>query len=63
MFGIVLKLERFEDQSKLGATLYIVMGWAVAVAMPVLVTAVPPTTIALLGAGGVLYTVGAIACC
>lgn len=37
------------------------MGRAVVVAMPVLVTAVPPTTIALVGAGGVLYTVGAIA--
>jgi hemolysin III len=62
VFGIVLKLVPFETSSKLGATLYIVMGWAVVVAMPVLVTAVPPTTIALLGAGA-WSTTWARSCC
>jgi len=58
--GIVLKLVRFDTSHKLGAALYIVMGWAVLVATPVIVTVITPATLALLAAGGVIYTVGAI---
>jgi hemolysin III len=58
--GIVLKLARFEASAKLGAALYIVMGWAALVATPVIVTVIPADTLALLAGGGVIYTVGAV---
>ncbi len=51
----VLALERFR---KLGAALYIVLGWAAVMAFPVLTRR--PGTLVLFAAGGLLYTVGAI---
>jgi hemolysin III len=58
--GIVLKLVRFDASRRIGAVLYIAMGWAVAAASPVLVGAVPTSTLVLLVAGGLIYTVGAV---
>jgi hemolysin III len=58
--GVVLKLFRFERSHRLGFALYLTMGWAVVAALPGLVTALDPSTLALLVAGGVLYTLGAI---
>lgn len=56
--GIVLKLVALERFPRLGATLYIGLGWAATATFPVL--ARRPTTLALFAAGGVLYTVGAV---
>ena len=58
--GVVLKLARFDRSHRLGFTLYLTMGWAAVIAMPSLVTVVPLSTLLLLVAGGVVYTLGAI---
>lgn len=57
-FGIWLKLfypRRFDRGSVL---LYLALGWAGLAKLDVLLAALPPATLALLGAGGVLYTIG-----
>ena len=56
--GVTLKLVAMERFPKLGAALYIVLGWAGLMAFPAL--AQRPGTLALFAAGGLLYTVGAI---
>lgn len=56
--GIALKVVALERFHKLGAALYIVLGWAGLMAFPVLLRR--PVTLVLFAAGGVLYTVGAI---
>lgn len=56
--GIVLKLVAIERFRRVGATLYIGLGWAATASFPVL--ARRPVTLALFVAGGMLYTVGAI---
>jgi hemolysin III len=58
--GAVLKMVRFDVSNVAGSTLYIVMGWAAVVAMPQLVTRLPAGALALLAAGGVIYTLGAV---
>lgn len=58
--GVLLKLFRFEHSHKLGFALYLTMGWALVAALPGLVTNLGTSTLVLLVAGGVLYTVGAI---
>jgi hemolysin III len=40
--------------------LYIVLGWAAVVALPVVVTSIPPFGLALMLTGGIAYTAGAI---
>ncbi len=55
--GIVLKLVAFERLNKLGAALYIVLGWAGLLALPALLR--HPGALALIVVAGVLYTVGA----
>ena len=58
--GVGLKLWRFDRSHRLGFALYLTMGWAVLAALPALLTSLDTTTLALLAAGGLLYTVGAI---
>jgi len=58
--GVVLKLGWFDRSSRVGGVLYIVMGWAAVAATPKFVSTLSPTTLALLAAGGVLYTLGAV---
>jgi hemolysin III len=58
--GVLLKLFRFEHSHKLGFALYLTMGWALIAALPGLVTNLDTSTLALLFAGGLLYTIGAI---
>lgn len=58
--GVVMKLVRFEGSHRIGFALYITMGWAAVIAMPGLVGGVSSGTLALLGIGGVIYTLGAI---
>lgn len=58
--GVVMKLVRFERSHRIGFALYLTMGWALVIATPGLVHGVSGGTLALLGIGGLLYTVGAI---
>jgi hemolysin III len=60
VFGIVLNaidLKRFE---KLSLVLYVLMGWAVLVAIKPLYAALPPAGFWLVVGGGVVYTLGLI---
>lgn len=58
--GVVMKLVSFERSQRIGFALYLTMGWAAIVAIPGLVRGVSGGTLALLVAGGVIYTIGAI---
>jgi hemolysin III len=57
--GITIKLMSIERLAVLGGAMYIVLGWLVIVALPQLVHGLSHTALALLFAGGVLYTSGA----
>ncbi|MFV0317447.1 MAG: PAQR family membrane homeostasis protein TrhA [Microthrixaceae bacterium] len=59
--GITVKMLRVGAKGSTGASwLYIVMGWAAVVAIPVLVDRLSTVQLVLLAAGGALYTLGAI---
>ena len=59
--GVILKMVRLGVAGKSsGSWLYIVMGWGAVITLPVLVTSLNAMQLALLGIGGVLYTVGAV---
>jgi len=58
--AIVLKLAWVDGPKWLSAALALALGWAGVVALPQLVEHAGWSGIALLGAGGVLYTVGAV---
>ena len=58
--GIGLKIFSLESTRKLTATMYIVLGWAAIAAMPQFVSRIPNDALALIVAGGLLYTGGAI---
>ncbi len=58
VLGITLKVVALERFRKLGAALYIVLGWAGLMAFPVLWQR--PGTLVLFAVGGLLYTVGAV---
>jgi hemolysin III len=58
--GVTLALARFGALDRAGGYLYIGMGWIVVIALPAIVTSLGPSELALLFAGGILYTVGAI---
>lgn len=58
--GGVLKLLLFDRTHVIGAALYLVLGWIAVGALPALLPKVGPRTLALLVAGGLVYTVGAI---
>ncbi|HLM18601.1 MAG TPA: hemolysin III family protein [Acidimicrobiia bacterium] len=60
VIGVTLALARFGALHRAGGYLYIGMGWIVVMALPAVVTSLSPSELALLFAGGVLYTVGAI---
>lgn len=59
--GVTLALVRFGALHRAGGYLYIGMGWIVVVALPAIVQSLSALELGLLLAGGVLYTVGAIA--
>ncbi len=60
VIGVTLALARFGALHRVGGYLYIGMGWIVVIALPTVVTSLSSSELALLFAGGVLYTVGAI---
>jgi hemolysin III len=58
--GGLMKLVWFDKTRVAGWILYLGMGWVVVLATPVLLQHVTHTQLALLGAGGLAYTFGAI---
>src|SRR5688500_7259108 len=58
--GVVITVLRLERWRGVGFVMYLVLGWLAAVAAPQLVHALSRTELALLVAGGLLYTVGAV---
>jgi hemolysin III len=58
--GVVLKLVRIDGLRVATGILYLALGWFALVALPQLVRGVSPAALALMLAGGLLYTVGAI---
>jgi hemolysin III len=58
--GIALSVFTSHIPRWLGTGLYLGMGWVVVLALPALVAALPWPAIALLAAGGVFYSVGAV---
>jgi hemolysin III len=56
--GVVLKVVALDRFPKLGFTLYLVLGWAVLVALPTLASRAD--LLVLAAVGGLLYTVGAV---
>ena len=58
--GVGLKTLAPDGLRAVTATLYMVLGWLALVALPQLARAMTPTELALMVAGGLLYTVGAI---
>lgn len=60
LFGILLKMLRIDRMRRMGMVLYLALGWTAIVALPQIVRSLDPVKIALMLAGGLLYTVGAI---
>jgi hemolysin III len=58
--GIVLKLAWIDAPKWVTAAVYLALGWVAIVAVPQLVGDVGGTGTALVGLGGVLYTIGAV---
>lgn len=58
IIGIALKVFGFERFKNLGYSLYPIIGWAAAVALPALYRSVSTTQFALVIAAGLLYTLG-----
>ncbi|HZM29250.1 MAG TPA: hemolysin III family protein [Acidimicrobiales bacterium] len=58
--GIVITVLRLERWPAVGFTMYLVLGWLAVVAAPQLATTLSGVELALLAAGGLLYTVGAV---
>ncbi len=56
--GFVLKLAAFNQMKWLGYALYPILGWAAVVAMPVMATHMTGVELALIVAGGVVYSFG-----
>jgi hemolysin III len=58
--GVILKLTAFDRTRVAGWALYLVLGWAAIIAAPALVRHLTPLEIALILAGGLIYTGGSI---
>jgi hemolysin III len=58
--GIVLKLVWIDAPKALVAALYVMLGWVAVAAFPAMLDELGITSTALVAAGGVLYTVGAV---
>jgi hemolysin III len=58
--GIFFKMYRIDRFKALGGTLYITLGWLAVIGLPQIFRQMQPAAIALMFAGGLLYTGGAI---
>ena len=56
--GIAIKLTAFDRLPRLGYAMYPIIGWAAVIAMPVMVTHLTAAQLALVIAGGLMYTLG-----
>ncbi len=59
--GVTLTIVSWDWTDRHGGILYIAMGWLAVVALPVIVRSLTTPELVLMVAGGVLYTVGALA--
>jgi hemolysin III len=60
IFGVLIKMIRIDQFKALGGTLYITLGWLAVIGLPKIFSEMSPAQIALMFAGGLLYTGGAI---
>jgi hemolysin III len=58
--GVVYKLFLYQDQHYLSTALYVAMGWLGLLLLPQALEHMPPSVIALVVAGGVVYSIGAV---
>lgn len=58
VFGVILKIVKGFNHSKLSMALYLIMGWLVLIAAKPVIQSVPLSGLALILAGGIAYTVG-----
>ena len=58
--GVVLKLTAFDRAGPMGWVLYLVLGWTAVILAPALVQHLTSVEIALIVAGGLIYTAGSI---
>ncbi len=58
--GIAMKMARPDGLQVVSASLYMALGWLIVIAAPQLIRGLSPTALALMMAGGLLYTAGAI---
>jgi hemolysin III len=58
--GVVVKAADIQRLVGVADALYLILGWAVIVAVPVLVASIPASGLALMVTGGIAYTVGAV---
>lgn len=59
-FGMVLKLFYWHNKSKNGILLYLAMGWMCLILIGAMIAILPLATLALIAAGGLLYTAGVV---
>jgi len=60
LLGMILDILHRKGSRALQMTIYLLMGWLIAIALPTLLQVLPGPGIALLVAGGLFYTVGII---
>ena len=60
LVGVVFKLVAFDRAQAVGWTLYLVLGWAAIITAPVLIRHLTGVEIALIVAGGLIYTAGSV---
>jgi len=58
--GVLLSMLRLDKSAKLGFAMYLILGWALVVAAPGMVSGLSLTDLVLVILGGVVYTIGAI---
>jgi hemolysin III len=58
--GAALKLFSFDRCERLGRFMYVILGWAAVVALPVMLSTMPAPALVLLAAGGICFTAGAV---
>ena len=58
--GITLKMIKIDGFSKIGGALYIILGWIGIITLPQALRSTPGAPLILVGAGGIMYTLGAV---
>ncbi|MBN9064829.1 MAG: hemolysin III family protein [Rhizobiales bacterium] len=58
--GVVMKIALPGKFDRLSIAIYLVLGWAAVIAIRPMITSLPTPTLILIGAGGLLYSVGVL---